>query len=211
MLRLTKNNQQGFTIIEMMIAMVVFSTILVMVSAMMIGISRLYYKGINQASVQEATRNIAEQVSQSIQLTDHNPIYGTKTFGPINAEAYCMNNVRYSFVKNMQMGSDADDSRHVLWRDTNNPGGSVCVPLNVNSNLTDGTELALEGSRLTEFSISDVEDSDFANRINVGLAYGDSDLLKFSGENTRCLGDTGGQFCATSKQNMLVTRRLTGR
>ena len=202
----TTAGQQGFTIIELMIATAVFSTMLVMVSVMMVGVTRLYYKGISQSQVQGATRNIVEQVSQSLQFTDRVPLYGTKPYGPVLAEAYCMNNVRYSFVRGVRLGSGAGESRHVLWRDTNNPVGTVCEPLDVTSDLNGGSELAIAGSRLADFRISPLA-SPYG--INVILAYGEDDLFTGAGAGIRCKGETGGQFCATSKLNVTSIRRIT--
>ncbi len=65
--------QKGFTIIELMIATAVLSTILVMVTVVMVNIGSLYYKGINQARVQDDVRSIADEIIKNIQLNDQPP------------------------------------------------------------------------------------------------------------------------------------------
>jgi prepilin-type N-terminal cleavage/methylation domain-containing protein len=222
------NQQKGFTIIELMIATSVFATILLMVSVMIIGISRLYYKGINQSRVQAATRQIAEQVSQSLQYTGGVWVPGTsKPFTTVNggvtqsitAEAYCMGNIRYSFVRGVQSGDGPGESRHALWRDTNDDD-LTCEPVdltnpNIKSISPEGQEMIMRGGRVTELKI-DGAASPFI--ITVAVAYGD-DTTDNDGplelavppappEDARCRGGNATQFCATAKLKTAAVRRL---
>src|SRR5665213_2550121 len=66
-------NRKAFTIIELMIATSVLSIILLLVTTMMISIGNLYYKGINQARVQDDVRTISDDLSSHLQLSDQAP------------------------------------------------------------------------------------------------------------------------------------------
>lgn len=216
------NSQRGFTIIELMIATAVLSTILILVTVLMINVGKLYYKGINQARVQDGVRAIADDVTGQLKLNDSPPAPGSTTIGGVSVSAYCISTTRYSYVLDTQIGQKQYNSNssspqfpHILWRDTI-PSGSACAPAELeNSNPsaavnsgdvagTGGTEMIPPGSRLTAFSISSA--SPFT--VLVGVAYGADDLLNHSGINTRCLGNVGDQFCATASLTTSVTQRL---
>lgn len=184
-------HQKGFTIIELMIATAVLSTILVMVTVVMVNIGSLYYKGINQAHIQDDVRSVTDEIIKNIQLNDQPP---SAAAGPVSTQFYCIGRVRYAYVLGAQIGHAAPGTgtvyHHVLWRDTNPTPGSCPTqidPSNPSSpqiNLTDanlasadaannGTELMTSNSRLTEFSMT----TDSPSVVVVGAAYGDDDLL----------------------------------
>jgi prepilin-type N-terminal cleavage/methylation domain-containing protein len=65
--------EQGFTIVELMIATTVLSTLLVVVAIVMISIGKLYYKGLNQARLQDNTRNAVTAIAKQLQLNTGDP------------------------------------------------------------------------------------------------------------------------------------------
>lgn len=218
------DRQRGFTIIELMIATAVLSVILLLVTFMMIKIGNLYYKGINQARVQRAVRNITDGVTQELQLS-HGIVYtGTANQGGFTVNAYCIGNTRYSYVVGVQIGAgkDTDGSNriaHVLWRDTNVSGG--CSPLNLtqadptatagaaNSVSGSGSELISPNSRLTDFTIAPAGANPVPHLVQVEVAYGDADLLTgTTGFDVVCRGGIGDQFCATARLKTVVVQRL---
>jgi prepilin-type N-terminal cleavage/methylation domain-containing protein len=228
--RSNRLRQQGFTIIELMVATTVFSTILVLVTTVMISIGRLYYKGINQANVQGAVRTIASDVSQHLQFNDQDrEVVAAKTVGGQSVQAYCIGTTRYSYVTGVMIGDvpkDADNIstssqifHHILWRD--NVGSGDCLtpadltatnpsdaPTVVNTvQGQDGAELIPDNSQLTEFSI---EPNSSPYDIRVAIAFGDNDLLNLNGFDTTCRGGIGDQFCATARLNTAAVKRLTG-
>ena len=209
--------QKGFTIVELMLATAILSVILLVVSVMMIKISNLYYKGINQTNVQDDVRSIADDVSQHLQLNDRSP---TTSTGP-NVNAVCINTTRYSYILNTQINTGG--YQHVLWRDTVKSGSCSKADLTASdpgaaTGGSNGTELIAPNSRLTYFCITGVDgagnpqpacvpgNSPF--NIAVGVAYGGSDLLSGSGLNESCMGNIGDQFCATSKLITTVVQRI---
>lgn len=233
--------QHGFTIVELMIATAVLSTILLLVTVLMVNIGRLYYKGINQARVQSNVRTVADEVAQQLRLGDsvtESPASGPG-LGAHGERAICVGSKRYTYVIGVQIGTPAPGStaptyQHVLWRD-NNPTPGSCSVIGASAvNLTsstqpsptslNGAELVAPRSRLINFSVSGA--SPYA--VNVGMAYGDNDLLcspsvsgscasnapamtalaQFTTGNLLCKGGQGGQFCATAQLNTSVIRRL---
>jgi prepilin-type N-terminal cleavage/methylation domain-containing protein len=154
--RLIKNNpdQRGFTIVELMIALTVLSTLLVVASVVMLSIGKLYTKGVNAANLQSTTRNVVSDVASLIQFSSDKPsgcthdldkcYMSSKPYSGTNKPelgnmiyAYCVGTTRYSFTINRKLGDDqrfspAVSTPHVLWRDTMTNTGS-CDPMDISS------------------------------------------------------------------------------
>ncbi len=60
---------RGFTIVELMIATVVFSLVMVICLVGMVQVSRAYYKGITISKTQEAGRFLMDEISSTIQFS----------------------------------------------------------------------------------------------------------------------------------------------
>ena len=214
---LKNSEERGFTIIELMIATTVFSLILLLSMAGIMQITRLYYRGVTQASTQEAARSIADEFSQSIQFSNSDVYYPTgddaNPTGPsvdVGGEPIgfiCIGGKRYTFQIDRQLKIDNPDSTIKqtstgLWVD--NPkaadgtplgcaGSVVVAPLDLtDSNAVDdseGLELLDENMRLTKLSIEPaVATSDSIWKIDIAVAYGDEDLLEVLDNGTP--GDT---------------------
>lgn len=211
----TVHEQKGFTIVELMIGTAVLSTILVLATVTMAGIGRLYYKGINQAKIQNAVRTIANDVVQNIQVGSDvvvGPVSGSGASAQM--KAYCIGKIRYSYIPGVKMG-DTDGGityQHVFWRDTISSG---CSPANLAQGDPSsgyggvkGTELMSPNSRLTRFTISLTSQGTYG--VDVAAAYGDGDLLDLTTNpnNPTCRGDIGDQFCATASLQTKAVRRL---
>ena len=204
---------KGFTIIELLIATAVFSIVLLVISAAIIQIGRIYYKGITSARTQEVTRSVIDDVSQTIQFTAGSISSGTG--------ALCVGNQRYSF----DLGKQRAGSQHSLVVDDASAG---CSP--VPQNLTGipaapaGRELLGDKMRLANFAVSQVGTTNSYNVI-IRVVYGDNDLLCSPTVSGSCTSNavmsdfakpdltcksirSGTQFCAVSELSTIVERRL---
>ena len=123
-------NNQGFTIVELMIALSILSIILVMASAILINIGELYSKGVNGANLQNAARTIAADVSSNLQFSGNTPAISSpcapsaitcpaaqslvqlvNTSGenaglPVPVYTFCIGTARYNFILNQELGDD---------------------------------------------------------------------------------------------------------
>ena len=224
-------SEKGFTIIELMIATAVLSTILVMVTVLMVNIGNLYYKGLNQSRVQDDTRSISSDVVSNIQLSSTAPF--NKPVTPTTA-VYCIGPVRYFYVLGVQIGKPAPNTtspvyNQVLWRD-NNPIPNQC-PIQIDPNATSGPaagpvdltstqslsldasknqgrEMLTSNSRLTQFTIN-TDSTTSLSTVTVGVAYGDNDLLSGYTGDVHCKGGLGNQFCSTASLTVQTSQRLT--
>ncbi len=222
------HKQNGFTIVELMIAISVLSVILLMVSVGIIQISKNYYKNIIYASTQQTARAIMEDVSQSVEFGSFTGLgagsidkSGTYGSGYV-VKSLCIGPVRYSYVIPYQQSATAPTStatgvsQHVLWKDTN---ATSCTPLDTGSSTPDpspgatGSELLGDKMRLTKFSITQAP-GDNLYTISVTIMYGDNDLIDETNANPAkwvCKSTANlfsAAFCAKSELTTVVGKRL---
>ena len=122
--------ENGFTIVELMIALTVLSTILLISTTVFIQIGRLYTKGINSADLQNAARTVVTDLSSSVQLSGSQPpgcaagdtacgctpatFYVNKAPSQVDSGvtlnevyAFCVGKIRYTYVLNRELGDDS--------------------------------------------------------------------------------------------------------
>jgi prepilin-type N-terminal cleavage/methylation domain-containing protein len=64
-----RKSQAGFTIVELMIATLVFAVVLILITVGVLTFTRSFFKGINQSRTQNAARTVIETISQGIQFS----------------------------------------------------------------------------------------------------------------------------------------------
>ncbi len=197
-----RQHEQGFTIIELMIATAVFSTILLLCTVGLINIGRTYYKGITSAKTQETARLIMEEVTQTLQFGGGNPQLG-------GGSVYCLGGKRYSYDLDKQITDSSspgpNQSKHVLVSDDGHTCGSVpsldlSLPIGVGSR-----ELMAPNMRLAKFDIA-VRPGNLYS-VTVRVIFGDDDLLDATRQN--CSSERHGtQFCSVSELSTTVQKRV---
>lgn len=218
-----KNHKQsGFTIIELLVATVVFSVILLLSTSILIQISRMYYKGLVTTRTQNAARTVIDDISRSIQFSGEMPSYPSSNNQSITPHYFCIGKTRYTYFKNMQRASANDLPNqkilHVLWKD------EVVSPSNCGTALpnlqnpipsTGGKELLEKGMRIGnqgDPSASIIKSSNGVYQINLLVFYGDNGVINFdtsTGDPLSCKGAlTGAQFCAFSNLSTEVYNRV---
>ncbi len=201
--------QSGFTLVELIISAGVFSTILLVCTAGVIFVGRLFYKGITSSSAQEVTRGISDQITNDFALSGG---YFVQVAPPPNG-GFCIGSHLYSYRLN-QIISPAGVGHAFVVRDypncdTSPPAGpdnvatgnsAAGVPVS-----TQWRELLGPNMRLDAFSATpDVTPQPQALSVSLNVISGDSSLTTGS----RCNGVAGSQFCATSQLNTYTVRRL---
>jgi prepilin-type N-terminal cleavage/methylation domain-containing protein len=224
MMRQNTRRQQGFTIIELLVATSVLSVILLLVTAMMISIGNLFYKGVNQSHTQQSVRDITDQISQNLELTGSDRQHFQVAGDPV--QAYCVGNTRYSYILGTKIGNHRPTIsnpiyQHVLWQDTTADSScSAHADLTLVTPSAGGQELIAPNSRLINLQIT----GNGPYEVEVFEAYGDDDLLcdssstcsgatgmaypDYTNDNVTCAGHVGDQFCATARLNTTVGKRL---
>jgi prepilin-type N-terminal cleavage/methylation domain-containing protein len=193
------SNKKGFTIIELMIAVTVFSMVLLILSYGIINIGRMYYKNITSARTQEASRSVMDEISGSVQFSSHDVI-----FHDGNPAVFCSGTDKYVVFPNSQVGGEGN---HAIWREKTPEG--VCSAIH---NFTDGQELLSENMEVLGFSVTE-HPGDLIG-ISLSLAHippDGEDLLEDSNGDGRldsCLPRSGSHFCAVSTLDTTVKRRI---
>jgi prepilin-type N-terminal cleavage/methylation domain-containing protein len=217
MKRARLNSQSGFTIIELMIATVVFTVILLVVTVAIIGFSRDYYHGVVLSDTQGTARAIADDVTRSIEFNGGD-IVPLVSGGQVRG--YCLgSSKRYSFESFQQVDDTPNTSQHQghhgLVSDSLPGCSNATAPINVKTindlaslppTSTNARELLGQHMRLAKLTINPVG---ALYVVNVKVVYGDDDLVSSPTDpNMYCKSMAGSQFCAVSELTTTVKQRL---
>lgn len=228
MIRRTSHDQKGFTILELLIATMVFSVIFLATTTAILQISKMYYKGVMSSRTQEVARGLVDQLSQQLQFggndvtpgVDSNPVVtgSPQPDGKLTFKAVCIGSVRYTYRINAQVSSstapgtyDNANSRlqHALWRDTVNSGCDA-VDLSQAQPSPGGEEVLGQNMRLSKFAVTPCDSTTNICNISVGIIYGDNDLIVYDGQGVpdHCQSIIGSQWCAASQISTSVLKRV---
>ena len=226
--------QQGFTIIELMIALSVLSVLLLMSTVLLIQIGKMYSKGVNMSNVQNSSRNIINDLSSALEFGGTSPMFGEASYAPtlptagdpVTVKSICFDTRRYSYIVGEQLSTtpvyhpsdgSTPQTYHVLWQDTMQTNAN-CFPMDITrpdpgnppSGVAtvdkSGRELVPVRSRLSTLNLQENPGGSGIFTLDVGVIYGDNDLL--NGTGTLCNNDAGQEYCASSILDTVVTRRL---
>ena len=110
--------EAGLTIIETIVAIAVFSFLIVLCIGLFIFLGRIYYRGLYENRVQEVARTIVDSVAESIRTSgaEVDPNYTPTSEIVMIAGtpythtwyAYCIGNIQYSYKLNTQLVAEPD-------------------------------------------------------------------------------------------------------
>lgn len=211
--------QQGFTIIELLIATTVFSVILLICSAGLISIGRSYLRTVTNTRTQDAARAISEEIGQSLQFSGSSSyVQAVDTSG---SKGFCINEKRFSYQPNVMMDSANPNAAHVLSSDSSDPASGGSRPCEIspvialdlkNSGATAGAyglrDLLADNMRIVKLNITIVNGDMY--KIQVKVASGPDDVFTTTNADTiACLPDrSSAQFCSVTELTTYVERRL---
>jgi type II secretory pathway pseudopilin PulG len=227
------SRQAGFTIIELMIATLVFSFILIVITVGVMAFTNSYYKGVNSSTTQTATQGIIDDITQAIQFGGA----GTVGLGSLPSAGtdgvFCAGSKLFIFSSGVEYNPSApgapSDGNWGLYM-MNNPNTASCTKPGAPSG---GSELLGSHMRLADFSLvqQDVSSPTSPWKVNIRVAYGDADLLcstslngnpggcnpgsanfpankNFIDGQMQCRNQTGSQFCSVAVISAVAQQRL---
>lgn len=208
-----RNSQQGFTILELMIATLVFSVILLIATFSLLQVGRMFYKGVTLSRTQGVARSVMAEIAQNIQFSGGQisaPAYST----PGVKDKICIGNRRYSFVKGRQMSETptAGQVRHALVVDepTTNCFSAAAQDVDLPNPVLSNTsiELLQPGMRLSNLHVADKGNGLW--EITLRIVSGENDLLENQdSEDANCRNlRLGSQFCAAVELKTTVLKRI---
>ncbi len=207
-----KHLSSGFTILEVLIATMVFTVVLMICVQVVTRIGQLYFKGVTTSQVQDLTRNLLDEFSQQIQFGSAIPIPDTISGGdPSTPLIFCVGDNSYRAIMNRKLGDSGVDT--VLKRKAYSGACTFSSTW-----FDDATELGIRNMRILKLSIIRSTTDPYIWSLNIRLALGDTDILEYSSASTdlpavygsaNCKsGISGSQFCATSELNSTLLRRV---
>ncbi len=215
--RQTCSNQAGFTIVELMIATLVFSLVLLVITFGVIHFTNDYYRGINSSTTQTTAQNAIDTIAQGVQFS---AVGTTATNG---TEGFFCAGSKLFIYDLGKVHTTPGDGLYMMDR-----SGPNCD----NNSVPNGTQLLGSNMRLTDIQVSKVAPAP-ANggdiwQISIQIAYGDADLLcdgatpatcakgatsfgltnKVAGSDIRCKTDIGSHFCSVATYSTLAQQRI---
>lgn len=204
------SNAKGFTVIELLVATVVFGVVLLVVTTAVIQITRMYYKGLTESRTQDVARTLVDRITQSIQFNGGDVMLTLPPSG--GTQFFCVGDQQYSYVLGRQVvdGSpNADQTRHAMVvRDLAGCFSGSPMP-NMSAVNPGGRELLSPHMRLAKMSVQAVGSTGLY-KVSVKVVYGDQDLLEdATNASARCKSiQNGNQFCAVSEITTVVAKRV---
>ncbi|HET9173770.1 MAG TPA: prepilin-type N-terminal cleavage/methylation domain-containing protein [Candidatus Saccharimonadales bacterium] len=225
--RLSLTAQKGFTVIEVLIATVIFSVLLLIITYGVMSFTNDYYKGVNSSTAQNTARSVVDAVSQAIQfggvpvsqpMSGGLPCHGSTTC------TFCINSKQFDFTLYKEVGTAPGQISDALWESPlNQVGGASCssVAAGPNSQSLIGPHM-----RLQKFTITPGASGTNTYYIDVEVVYGDDDLLcdtNLSGDcdsnsvsphltsptaNIACKLHAGSQYCYVANLSTAIQMRV---
>jgi prepilin-type N-terminal cleavage/methylation domain-containing protein len=213
--------QAGFTIIELLIATLVFSVVLVVITVGIIQIAHVYYKGVIEGNTQSAARSILDTVSQGIQFSGGDVTGAAGSVTPGNSYSFCVGNQQYSYTLGYQVEDSPNSAKYQSYHALvqNNLAGCIgSAAQNVRAATVNGREMIGSHMRLSNIIVTPIAGTS-NYRVLVRVVYGDDDLLYSPSAPTSPTGSTrpdavcavvrvGSQFCAVAELNTVVQKRV---
>lgn len=204
----------GFTIIETLLAIAVFSLILILLVTGVMQISRSFMRGVNTTALQSTTRSISDRLSQDLQVSTYS--------GSINQVAelqyFCVGGNQYVFTPGVEYTKSNGTVGLVVTRMSTPDCSAPALP------LAGQTQLLSEHTRVLFLKITRATSVSTGSyyKLSIALGAGASDLFclqndatcepassdEVYGESVKCQTGSGSEFCAVSKLNVLVQPRI---
>jgi competence protein ComGC len=220
-IRKMKRASWGFTIIELMIATTVFSTVLLLAMTGFFQIGHIFYKGVSVTQTQDVTNQIGFDVTSSVEgATKVSALTSYK-----GMQYICIGKNRYTIDTShrVDLGNTSALSNGVVGivKDTMNSDNACAPPCLPNPSSCASGELAWnkpnellgDNMKAEVFSVAPVT-SVSSNYYNVSLvvSYGADDLINYTTPGDRstatCGLQKGGQFCSVGHYSASVNRGL---
>jgi prepilin-type N-terminal cleavage/methylation domain-containing protein len=210
--RIARDTESGFTIVELLIATLIFSVVLLIITFGILQVTNTFFKGENDASTQRVATNVLNTIAQAIQFDG-----GTVTSG---VNTICVGSQQFSFWPGYELEpSIASGKYQSTTALIENSGGCT-------GRSTTGRELLTDNMRLSNLTVKCLSTAAVCSsptadgavyQIEVRVVFGDDNLL-FSPSKTapaatapdaECEGALEGeQFCAVSDISTIVAERI---
>lgn len=210
------NNQQGFTVIELLVATAVFSTVLLVAASGVVYVGRLYNKGITSGLTQEVARTTIDEIAEDFELSGG--YFRRLPDSLAGDKGFCIGGNLYSYrLSPHKIALDGSGNAFVVRKldncdilplaivgpDNLATGMNATGAANVRNEWREflGANMRLNTLTLTE-SPGPVRPTSLA--IQIDVITGEDDLIS----SGLCKTGAGSQFCANSPLFTYAVRRI---
>jgi prepilin-type N-terminal cleavage/methylation domain-containing protein len=198
----------GFTLIELMISMAVFSVILLLITTGVIHFTADYFKGSTDSVTQTEARDLIDTIAQAIQFSPTAP----QTIGTGQIYVTCIGDQVFSYDLGNELQVSNPSGNYALLQANKTCPGDTSTPT--------GTELLSARSRLANLSVALVGSDDdlFCDSSitsgSAGACNASSSLDSVGIYNAAvaghlsCHSGDGSQFCSIASLSTTVGQRL---
>jgi|GEM_PF-917082 len=205
----TKNNRSnGFTIVELMIAIAVFSAIIALASSAVIQLGRHYQSGATKTRLLSLARDIQSQIAQNYQYNGTTPTLGSVTYNGQNYDTLCIGTTRYLFQNSLPTSLNTNWLANNFIMDSIDNQGYCNTPTLKNPQL-----LLPNNARLAKFYFAPVSNSP-TYKLVIRFIVGDQDQFKLAADSangepySQCKQGAGSEFCAVVGLTSNITRKV---
>jgi prepilin-type N-terminal cleavage/methylation domain-containing protein len=219
-------SQGGFTIVEFMIATMVFSVILMAVTSAILYMTKAYQHSLYTSRTQAAASSLIDTLTQSIKYNTNTGWIEAGSEG--SAQTKCIGGRQIIYILGHQLdGADTADRSNNVMLIRQRPGTSCPLPsdseLKTGNITNEPKELLGKGMRLVRL---DMVPEGNMQKITVKVAYGDRDLFcspsvtscdnetyilsgsQLYNDDLMCRPGAGSEFCAISELSSTIYQRL---
>lgn len=216
----------GFTIIELMLAMTFVAGLLVAIAMTTIQISQIYTKGLTLREVNQVGRAVSDELQRSISSSttfNVDPMSPTTRYITRDGGGrLCIGRYSYAwnYGKALRGGPGApavyntyDNGKAVRFAKVNDPSSSLCTDPSLNVKFADSTELLTTGDRelaLHAFSITGLAKDDVSGQAlyAISMTIGTNDQTQLLTNDTTCKPPAQGQgnedYCAVNQFDIVI-------
>jgi len=197
MIRRANRHQQGFTLVELMIALAFVAFILIFATTAVIQVMQTYNKGVAIKQINQAGRTTLEDISRFLRTADPSVVDVSLVGGDGRA---CFGGISYVWnLYNASTANEYDDGSPLTFARVNDDSKAMCTPTSP-GNYPDvpkgqSTDILQSNVWVMNISISDPAPDAPLVDLAVDLAVANDPAIS-SGQCAQ--GGTTGQFCATS-------------
>lgn len=223
-------SEQGFTVIELLIATVIFTLVLALVTTGVIFFSNQYYRTANANTAQNLVRTISDDITQSIQFGTEEPI--SNIVQGIGFSTVCAGGKKYVFKRGVKYnGTTTAAAPGIVLADWNAADDGGCEAPTTAAQFApyaSNKQLLQKNMRVTQFSVTPggstyglslriayaaeadllCSPADSNCGPNQGYPPGSEVAIANQGATIQCRPGAGSQFCAVANVDAEVVRRL---
>lgn len=191
---MASKKQSGFTIVELMIAISVFSFAIMLVMVGVIQIGRLYQQGVTKTRLNTLSREIQSKISQDYQYSGAISTVGAVTIviddDSIEFTTRCIGSTRYLYK-----------IEGILIIDKLTGNMACSQDLNVNAQYP-----MPSNSKIVRFGFDEVSSGVY--RLSTRFVVGDLDQFQENDYMQPCKSEAGREFCAVVSLESIIVRKV---